>query len=117
MGQSLEGSGVGGCVCSYVWVVDDKCVDVVVRYDVGHNLLIFLGPLHLVPPTLLFPPSTCLLHLLLLLLLRVTTVITLGLRLLICIFATGSTRARSSRPFLVSLEDYFSRAFVRFMLQ
>ena len=113
LGQSLQGSGVSSRVCSYVGVVDDKCVDVVVRYDVGHNLLIFLRPLNL-SPTLLFRASTCRLRQLLRVTISTTSII-IAARGLICIFTASSSRARSC-PFLVALEDNLC-AFVSIMLQ
>ena len=39
--EALQGGGVAGRIRCDVWIVDDECVDIIVRDDVRHNFLVF----------------------------------------------------------------------------
>ena len=41
--EALQSSRVAGRICRDVWIVDDECVDIIVRDDVRHNFLVFFG--------------------------------------------------------------------------
>lgn len=41
--EALQGGGVAGRIRCDVWIVDDECVDIIVRDDVRHNFLVFFG--------------------------------------------------------------------------
>ena len=39
--EALQGGRVAGRIRRDVWIVDDECVDIIVRDDVRHNFLVF----------------------------------------------------------------------------
>ena len=41
LSEALQGGGVAGRIRCDVWIVDDECVDIIVRDDVRHNFLVF----------------------------------------------------------------------------